>query len=1215
MDKDGNLYQINAQGQVIPLGKKGGEAWISKTEKKLLDNDVAVARFVEHTTKQVYAFDDWKAVYAKSSQFNKEYEKIKCVSTTLDGSSGQPGFYYVGAKAIAPGKTDYLKCVVTRTTGSTINLDSVQFVTGKGIIYNKTAIDSTASSKTFEVAIIGGPEKDAQEVYVLYPRAGSKTLNFGKLLVASYPRKEYKVKLVPVNGTNFNYSKISDSLNYIYGKLNISFNVSVDNNFSNALWDSTQNGLDVREAGSLSVYSKEMKQLNNVYKNERGVAGDGIYLFLLDHSGDSTVKGIMPRGKQFGYIFYTGNQFYEKTVAHELGHGKFTLKHIFDYGDFSNNDLPENVLNNFDGISFCKFQWDLLHDPAIVFSLFDDEGEGLSLLEPHIKCVKDQNVLSIIGKTFYDPDGFNITLPEGAMPYGFFGHKETEYFGRLAAYKYQGKTYIYYVDVRSPETYGDYAKFYAPLDGGTIMQFQPSPFYPKSIKIDANDYLNGQKLNDCGCDDIYTKFRSKNKPKINEATIGLAKKKLIPEFTQCGPDGYNETSGLEIHGGKSAGQFIVEDLNRRIQQNKDAGISFGTDFSNFKGKNANYFNAGSNYRGDRLLKNKITWEEVDNKFALLEMSTGYQFHFRVVSRWCTYSTADANLFAEQVFVNSNISKSHGIYLMVFINEKTDGAYVYTFGIAFGTAVTQAVKDIVTSSLSFQAPETVEGNLINHVINIYKQIPKKRIVYSYFVTIPTQDKITERNNKISAGLIYGMLTATVRCTVGTEYQATGNAIAVVYYKYDSISNQILKISHTLNYELKEEEVKEYGLKVAKILGAKICGWNFDYWDGSTASNGSGGGTHKVFGNGIPYVPSCSFTLMKSCSQVSIDNIFLISTLVLAPTQFATIPIVAAIVYYGATGQTDEAGEYLLMLAAPPVVVGGLTGTVELVRYCLKLTTKTLKSLYVNAALAIKLSGPLNVAGTRTSVELFLNKPLIENVSEYLVKDAVNGNTFVKFKWNSNTKEVEELMTGSVKRVGTQDEIKVSGYMENSHIALESSDAVDAAVLNELKVAAEGVSGTSTNLNFAFKNGYTKEKIIEIPKGQRPPPNSYLFQNYIDSHLEMFNNGVTKFSSQAPTGAIGPPGGTFVMPKIEADVLIQQAEGDISKLEDLLGLNRGDLGVNPQRIDVQTPPGLRMPDGNELGTNQQWLPGGKTSGGVNEATVNQIQPGSYTTKPVF
>jgi hypothetical protein len=59
----------------------------------------------------------------------------------------------------------------------------------------------------------------------------------------------------------------------------------------------------------------------------------------------------------------------------------------------------------------------------------------------------------------------------------------------------------------------------------------------------------------------------------------------------------------------------------------------------------------------------------------------------------------------------------------------------------------------------------------------------------------------------------------------------------------------------------------------------------------------------------------------------------------------------------------------------------------------------------------------------------------------------------------------------------------------------------------------------------------------------------------------------------------------------------------------------LGVNPQRIDVQTPPGLRMPDGNELGTNQQWLPGGKTSGGVNEATVNQIQPGSYTTKPVF
>mgnify|MGYP002651150812 CR=1 FL=1 len=32
------------------------------------------------------------------------------------------------------------------------------------------------------------------------------------------------------------------------------------------------------------------------------------------------------------------------------------------------------------------------------------------------------------------------------------------------------------------------------------------------------------------------------------------------------------------------------------------------------------------------------------------------------------------------------------------------------------------------------------------------------------------------------------------------------------------------------------------------------------------------------------------------------------------------------------------------------------------------------------------------------------------------------------------------------------------------------------------------------------------------------------------------------------------------------------------------------------------GLRMPSGNELGANDQWVPGGFTSGGVPEATID-------------
>jgi hypothetical protein len=148
----------------------------------------------------------------------------------------------------------------------------------------------------------------------------------------------------------------------------------------------------------------------------------------------------------------------------------------------------------------------------------------------------------------------------------------------------------------------------------------------------------------------------------------------------------------------------------------------------------------------------------------------------------------------------------------------------------------------------------------------------------------------------------------------------------------------------------------------------------------------------------------------------------------------------------------------------------------------------------------------------------------------------------------------------------------------------------------------------------KAGLTEEKINEIisaPIGERPNPASYLPQEYIDAHLEKFDEGATKFVAKIyGNGYIGPRGGTYVIPKQVADELVEQSGGDVSKLEELLGLNPGTLGEHPIRVDVETPNGLEMPQGNEPGTNINWLPGGYTSGGLPEARVDQIPPGDYT-----
>ena len=90
---------------------------------------------------------------------------------------------------------------------------------------------------------------------------------------------------------------------------------------------------------------------------------------------------------------------------------------------------------------------------------------------------------------------------------------------------------------------------------------------------------------------------------------------------------------------------------------------------------------------------------------------------------------------------------------------------------------------------------------------------------------------------------------------------------------------------------------------------------------------------------------------------------------------------------------------------------------------------------------------------------------------------------------------------------------------------------------------------------------------------------------------------------------------MLPKSYVAQAITDSGGDVRKLEQLLGLDKGYFGDNPVLVEVAKPPGLRMPSGNEAGANLRWQAGGYTSGGVPEAVVDQIQAGTYSVRPVF
>ncbi|OBG62192.1 MULTISPECIES: hypothetical protein [unclassified Mycobacterium] len=162
--------------------------------------------------------------------------------------------------------------------------------------------------------------------------------------------------------------------------------------------------------------------------------------------------------------------------------------------------------------------------------------------------------------------------------------------------------------------------------------------------------------------------------------------------------------------------------------------------------------------------------------------------------------------------------------------------------------------------------------------------------------------------------------------------------------------------------------------------------------------------------------------------------------------------------------------------------------------------------------------------------------------------------------------------------------------------------------------------------ASSDGISAEKrseIIAMPKGSRPDPSEYLSPDYIKNHLQKFSDGATRFmpaSNLEKYGIAQRDGTSFVMPRNEADAMLEASGGNLRSMENELGLPEGFLDSNNLvRIDIADPGEyhLRMPSGNEAGANEQWIPGGVLPDGASEAVIDggEIPPDDYTVTNIF
>lgn len=384
-DSKGNSYQVSAaehsteEGAGDNVGSDGKKKRVQLTCERVDRvgdfNPESLSRkygYIEFDRGEgKYTFDDGQEKwYKKSVKVDRFYKPV---------AKG----YIAPWKLVPTGENDV---VTAKYKGSkNIDLKKVRFASEP----NTAALPAkfNEAEQTWTISLRSVSSGASYDVFAVY-----EGVVIGKLRVVSYAKQQHKVTLVPINEARLDKTAIEQGLNAIYNPVGVQFTVNVDESMrDNYSWevDSEKDGLLSTVGKSFWGYDKELKEsqemlnLQKTYQQEAGTL-DGVYLFVLNgakglEGQNKDLLGEMPRKSRFGYIF-AANSYNTtslvRTIAHEVGHGIFTLQHTFD-AEYGKGTLKEteNLLDYKDGTDLVAFQWNIMANPA-VFTAMDKAKDG-----------------------------------------------------------------------------------------------------------------------------------------------------------------------------------------------------------------------------------------------------------------------------------------------------------------------------------------------------------------------------------------------------------------------------------------------------------------------------------------------------------------------------------------------------------------------------------------------------------------------------------------------------------------------------------------------------------------------------------------------------------------------------------------------------------------------------------------------------------------------
>ncbi|WP_235297999.1 hypothetical protein [Portibacter marinus] len=333
-------------------------------------------------------------------------------------------------KSVARGGSDFIRFTLSKVPNywTDTSMDSIQVITENKFELPYTAIDD----QSIEIKVPGleGPE-------VVFVLKGNQCL--GAFHLVPYVKTIYTVNLIPVNGFGEDIDVISleKMTNQILnqGVIETQLKLRIDQGISD------YSGILAAETEVLSAYSDQMKTILRRHLETFGQDENQMYLFIVDQIEDP-VNGAMPEGLNAGFIEMTTNEKeLARTIAHELGHGAFTLNHFWIKTDYDQGQ-SDNLMDYSSGEELVYHQWNRMHNQRFPLPWFKNSEDQQSVGEGKIACVPDTSILELgLSNVFIDPDFKGITIPENALPLSFYRLDDKKLKGVLHSFLYLDEEY------------------------------------------------------------------------------------------------------------------------------------------------------------------------------------------------------------------------------------------------------------------------------------------------------------------------------------------------------------------------------------------------------------------------------------------------------------------------------------------------------------------------------------------------------------------------------------------------------------------------------------------------------------------------------------------------------------------------------------------------------------------------------------------------------